>query len=85
VAQAPAPLQTPVVPQLDAGVDLHWPAGSGLPLGTGVVATPSIRRNSQGSRGSSVVVMETAEHRNRDDLAGGLSFTGPSGIRCPIP
>ncbi len=34
--QAPAPLQTPVVPQLDAGIDLHWPAGSAPPLGTGV-------------------------------------------------
>jgi len=34
--QAPAPLQTPVVPQLDAGIALHWPAGSAPPLGTGV-------------------------------------------------
>ena len=34
--QAPAPLQTPVVPQLDAGIGLHWPAGSAPPLGTRV-------------------------------------------------
>ena len=34
--QAPAPLQTPVVPQLDAGIALHWPAGSVPPLGTGL-------------------------------------------------
>jgi len=25
-----------VVPQLDAGIDWHWPAGSAPPLGTGV-------------------------------------------------
>jgi hypothetical protein len=35
-----------------------------------VVATPSIRRNCKGSRCPSVVVMETAEHWNRDDFAG---------------
>jgi hypothetical protein len=36
VVQAPAPLQTPVVPQLDAGIPWHWPAGSAPPLETGV-------------------------------------------------
>jgi len=36
VAQAPVPLQTPVVPQLDAGVALHCPAGSAPPLATGL-------------------------------------------------
>ena len=36
MAQAPAPLQTPVVLQLDAGIAWHWPAGSAPPLGTGV-------------------------------------------------
>jgi hypothetical protein len=36
VAQAPAPLQTPVVPQLDAGIAWHCPAGSAPPVRTGV-------------------------------------------------
>ena len=36
VVQAPAPLQTPVVPQLEAGIALHCPAGSAPPLGTGL-------------------------------------------------
>jgi len=35
VAQAPAPLQTPVVPQLELGIAWHWPAGSAAPLATG--------------------------------------------------
>jgi len=35
VAQAPAPLQRPVVPQLEAGIAWHSPAGSAPPLGTG--------------------------------------------------
>ena len=48
-----------------------------------VVATSFIRRNSQGSRGPSVVVMETAEHWNRDDLAGMVVVHGP--IRDPLP
>jgi hypothetical protein len=36
VVQAPAPLQTPVVLQLEAGIAWHWPAGSAPPLGTGL-------------------------------------------------
>ena len=35
MAQAPAPLQRPVVPQLEAGIAWHSPAGSAPPLGTG--------------------------------------------------
>jgi len=34
--QAPAPLQTPVVPQLEAGIAWQFAAGSAPPLGTGV-------------------------------------------------
>jgi hypothetical protein len=33
--QAPAPSQTPVVPQLAAPWSRHWPAGSRQPIGTG--------------------------------------------------
>ena len=36
MAQALAPLQTPVVPQLEAGIAWHFPAGSAAPLGTGL-------------------------------------------------
>jgi hypothetical protein len=36
VAQAPAPLQTPVVPQLEAGIAWQFAAGSVPPLGTGM-------------------------------------------------
>ena len=36
MAQAPAPLQTPVVPQLEAGIAWQFPAGSAPPLRTGV-------------------------------------------------
>ena len=50
-----------------------------------VVATPSIRRNREGSRGLSVVVMETAEHWNRDDLAGVVVVHRATRDPLPIP
>jgi hypothetical protein len=49
-----------------------------------VVATSSIRWNRrQGSRGPSVVVVETAEHWNRDDLAVAVVVHRP--IRDSLP